>query len=227
MNGQVTCLATITDLTGEFGSCTRCLCLGHGKLNFCRAASAILNLMKAFISLFSIVLAIYCAGASRVQMEFESPLYVPSGWQQLRQPEPWSIIRLTFAVRQQNVDKLESLFWAVSTPGSGAYGHYLTRDQISQLIAPDLNHIRAVREFLQQSNATITETHGGEFIIADMMVREAEQLLQCVFHEYHHVSSGVRLRRTSHYSLPQEVANAVDFVGGTVRYVVGWLSCPC
>jgi len=30
------CLATITDLTGEFGSCTRCLCLGQTKLLSCR-----------------------------------------------------------------------------------------------------------------------------------------------------------------------------------------------
>jgi hypothetical protein len=61
---------------------------------------------------------------------------IPSKWQLHQRTDSSQNIRLTFALKQQNLDILEKLFWEVSDPRSPSYTHYLTRDQLRALVRP-------------------------------------------------------------------------------------------
>lgn len=61
---------------------------------------------------------------------------IPSKWKIQERVDPTQNIRLTFALKQQNLDILEKLFWEVSDPRSPSYTHYLTRDQLRALVKP-------------------------------------------------------------------------------------------
>lgn len=47
---------------------------------------------------------------------------IPSGWVRLRRAAPEEELSLTFALRQQNLERLTELVQAVSDPGSPRYG---------------------------------------------------------------------------------------------------------
>ena len=38
--------------------------------------------------------------------------------------------KVIFSIKQQNLDKLEEIFWDVSNPASANYGTYLSRDEV-------------------------------------------------------------------------------------------------
>merc|ERR1719246_284819 len=63
------------------------------------------------------------------------------------------MLEMTFAVKQQNVDKLEEQLLAVSSPSSMRYGQHLTNEEVHQLVAPRSEDIDAVLSFLASHGA--------------------------------------------------------------------------
>ena len=39
-----------------------------------------------------------------------------------------------FAVKQRNLEALDDVFWAVSTPGSPKYGEFMTHEELNELV---------------------------------------------------------------------------------------------
>jgi hypothetical protein len=57
------------------------------------------------------------------------------------------------ALKQRNLEALEALFWAVSTPGNPQYQNYQTIDQILDLVAPEHSCHDAVVHWLRSHGA--------------------------------------------------------------------------
>lgn len=52
-----------------------------------------------------------------------------------------NLINVYIHLKQNNVDKLEEFFWAVSTPGNKQYGKFMSQSQVAELVAPELESV--------------------------------------------------------------------------------------
>jgi hypothetical protein len=100
----------------------------------------------ATIALLATVLAVASASGRHV---FFTRSSVPSGWT-MGAPAPKDAkVGFMIALKQRNLEALEALFWAVSTPGSPQYQQYQTIDQILELVAPEHSCHDAVVHWLR------------------------------------------------------------------------------
>jgi tripeptidyl-peptidase-1 len=143
----------------------------------------------------------------------------PSEWVVGESAEKLSHVKLVFAVKQSNKEKLKEKFLSVSDPMSPEYGKHWTLEQIHALVRPSDEALNSVNQWLTQFK-DITITDRNDFIIVDTNVQTAESMLQCKYHIWtHKKNQNVKLLRSATpYSLPSEVAVHVDFVGGVRHF---------
>jgi len=152
-------------------------------------------------------------------LEADQDTSVPEGWTHVGKVGPSDWLELTFALKQQNVDRLEELLNAVSNPRSAQYGKHLTLDEVASLIRPSLLTQKVVRHWLLSHgvrNCLTVETQ--DFLQCPMTVQVAEKLLPgSEFHRY--VRDGRFLVRSpSSYRVHKDVVPHLDFVGGVHRF---------
>ena len=61
------------------------------------------------------------------------------------------MVKVTFAVRENNMDTIRKIALDVSDPNSPNYGRYLTQTQIDEITAPAAADVAAVRSWLVPS----------------------------------------------------------------------------
>jgi len=129
-------------------------------------------------------------------------------------------IELMFGVKQRNLKQLHDSLMLVSDPASANYGQHLSNAQVHELTAPDSRHTAAVMEYLAQYGVQgRAVTPNADMIAAIMPVATAEKLLSA---RYMSIQRNTSTSRTVHrtiygYSLPADVAGAVDFVSPTTH----------
>ncbi|XP_068122553.1 tripeptidyl-peptidase 1 [Hyperolius riggenbachi] len=160
-------------------------------------------------------------GISRggVYLEPDQRVRVPDGWTKVERVSGNDLVVLTFALKQQNVRKLQELVERVSDPDSPQYGQYLTLDSLSALIHPSADTLWTVRSWLEEHGVQQCESiQTGDFLQCEMPVSTAEVLLPGVrFHRYVRGTSSV-IRSESQYSVSSEIAQHIEFVGGLHRF---------
>ena len=151
-------------------------------------------------------------------METMASLKTPLGWTSLGPAPRSQKLELTFAVKQSNTDKLEAALMNAADPDSPNYGAWLTNDAVHRLVAPAAASCDAVRTFLTANGVVdfADATPNGDFITASVTVPQAEALLSTTYEAFQH-TNGHTVHRTRGYTLPAEVAAAVDFVSPTVQ----------
>ncbi|XP_072254718.1 tripeptidyl-peptidase 1 [Pyxicephalus adspersus] len=134
-----------------------------------------------------------------VPREPEQSLSVPHGWTETDRLSGDESVILTFALKQQNVDKLEKLLGAVSNPDSPQYGHYLSLEDLRALLQPSLDTLRTVRTWLEKHGVQQCDSvQTRDFLQCEMPVSTAEVLLPgAKFYRYVKGDSSV-VRSASH-----------------------------
>jgi tripeptidyl-peptidase-1 len=150
----------------------------------------------------------------------ETPVQKSSGWRQGSRTSQDKTIELIFAVKQQGKQELHDALMRVSTPSSPEYGQHLSNAEVHQMTAPDPAHVDAVMSLIRSHGGEpVAATPNSDMITAKVTVEAAERMLSARYHQHHHESSGVEITRVADdYSLPDEVAHAVDFVSPTVHF---------
>ncbi len=127
----------------------------------CQASTFIL-LLLAGSAVFSSALVV-------PRKEMENGLWKTEGharsrdaWRPVSRADPDQRIKLTFAIKQQNLGELELALMAVSDPASPNYGQHLTRDEVDALVAPAPESISTVKRWLAAHDITITGATGNE-----------------------------------------------------------------
>ncbi|NXI45805.1 TPP1 peptidase, partial [Galbula dea] len=144
---------------------------------------------------------------------------VPPGWTHAGRVSPGHDLQLTFALRQRGLDHLAQLVDAVSDPRSPRYGKYLSLEQLRDLVQPSPATLMTVLKWLQghgveKCRSVVTL----DFLECLMPARTAERLLPgAEFHRYVKDQASV-VRSPQPYTVPQELAQHVDFVGGLQRF---------
>jgi len=149
----------------------------------------------------------------------EEPSLVPEGWTVGAPADREGLIKLTFAVKQQRLSELHDVLMAVSDPRSPSYGEHLSNQEVHDLTAPKAEHLEAVMAFLKSHGAEGKRaTPNGDQITATVSFAAAEKMLSARYLQLTHSSTGAAVNRAvSGYSLPEDVAAAVDFVSPTAH----------
>lgn len=132
------------------------------------------------------------------------------------EPIPAIKLHVTYCSRSyENLDQLESLLAAVSTPGSPQYGQYIDLDQQNALFSPSNETESSVLAWLRGAGVTDV-TSDGSLVSFTTTVAAANSLLDTEFKVY---TNGVTNKvRTAAYSVPDHLGAAVDFVSPTTYF---------
>jgi tripeptidyl-peptidase-1 len=141
---------------------------------------------------------------------------VPAGWALTGTPSSTSELNLQIALKQQNVDLLESKLASVSTPGSSEYGKYLTADEVDSLFGASAASKEAVESWLKSEGVT-KFTAVGDSVWFQTTVAKANKMLGTTFKTYTDASGASKLR-TTEYSLPESLKSHVDLVSPTTYF---------
>ncbi|XP_078090284.1 tripeptidyl-peptidase 1 [Mustelus asterias] len=143
----------------------------------------------------------------------------PTGWIPAGRVLASDQIQLTFALKQQNTDKLHKLLEQVSDRHSPQYGKYLSLDQLSSLIQPSEVTLKTVWTWLRNNDVQNCSTvQTLDFLKCFMSASTAEKLL--TGSKFNRYTDGHRtvIRSPVKYEIPEEIAQHVEFVGGVHRF---------
>jgi len=148
--------------------------------------------------------------------------HVPSSWVMQGRANGGDMLEVHIAIKQQRVDMLEDIFWARSNPKNEHYGKWLSFNEVNELVAPKMESLVVVYEWLQShgidiSTENVVTTPNSDMISLVMSVAQAEQLLHTQYFNFQHKSVKKVLTRTQQYFVPQLVAEHIDFIGPTTH----------
>jgi len=117
----------------------------------------------------------------------EGPDTLVTGWTELKKTDAAQPIKLSFALRNPNVDLLEKTLMDVSTPGNSEYGNHRSVDSLYDMIRPSWIAIDAVQDWLFtnfDADQIIRETPNDDLWSVHTTIDRAEQLLNCEYFDY-------------------------------------------
>eukprot|EP01038_Epipyxis_sp_PR26KG_P010227 gene10227-13759_t len=131
---------------------------------------------------------------------------------------------LIFAIKQNNLDKLDEILQDISSPNSPNYRKWLTFDEVGELTSNPIAS-NAVIEWLQQSSPSIDITWKSirqEYIKATAPISVWENLIQASFYYYHDVTRGTESNptvfiRSEEYSIPDSMDVHLSTIFNTVQ----------
>ncbi|NWT81720.1 TPP1 peptidase, partial [Lanius ludovicianus] len=144
---------------------------------------------------------------------------VPPGWAHAGRVDPGHPVQLTFALRQRGTVQLTRLVEAVSDPQSLQYGQYLSLEQLRDLVQPSPATLMTVLKWLQGHGVEDCRSVSTlDFLECYLPASVAESLLPGA--EFHRYVQGQRslVRSPLPYTVPAELAEHLDFVGGMHRF---------
>lgn len=175
-----------------------------------------------YISSQNLVLAL-SALPSAFGKSFSHHAEAPQGWQVQKTAKVASNTQHVFslALTMQNVDQLESKLLDLSSPDSANYGNWLSHDELTSTFSPSKEAVASVTKWLKSKGIKHYKVNGA-FIDFAADVEKANTLLGGDYQYY--TKDGQTKLRTLSYSIPDDVADHVQFVdpstnfGGTVAF---------
>ena len=173
------------------------------------------------MSMWSKMLNVLLLATSACSIPMESSFsgdHLPNGWTWEERVSGSETMRLMFAVKQTNLNVLESELMAVSDPTSTRYGNHLSNEEVHDLIAPRDEDLMTVLEFIRSHDLEpISLTPNSDIVAVDVTLDQAETMLNAEYYRVAHAESETHVLRTRSYELPEKVVNAVDFVSPTLH----------
>ncbi|XP_066846261.1 tripeptidyl-peptidase 1 [Anser cygnoides] len=173
----------------------------------------------ALPAVLSLCAAAWSCCAAGVALERDQPCRPPPGWAPAGRVSPVHDVQLTLALRQQGTARLARLVRAVSDPRSPRYGRFLSLEQLRDLVQPSPATLMTVLKWLRGHGVeSCSSVATLDFLQCHMPASTAERLLPgAEFHRYVKDQRSV-VRSPLPYTIPEDLAEHVDFVGGLHRF---------
>lgn len=125
---------------------------------------------------------------------------------------------VVFAIKQNNLDKLERILYQVSDPKSPMFGKHLNRKQVANLTS-NVVATDSILTYLNSNGAKITKkSPHGEYISAVAPVSLWEKIFSTKFHAFKHVENAhAPIFRAYEYSVDSDIELYVSAVFNTVQ----------
>ncbi|SMR60920.1 unnamed protein product [Zymoseptoria tritici ST99CH_1E4] len=161
----------------------------------------------------SFALALVMTVGAAVHESFPGP---PFGWTQSSQAVDLSAnTTLQAWLQYANLDRLEPLLEALSTPGSPQYGQWINLAEQNRIFAPPVEAQNRVQSWLESFGITDI-CSDGSVLTFTTSISIADSLLNTSFAYY---TNGERTElRTLEYSLPDDLLDVLDFITPTTYF---------
>ena len=180
----------------------------------------VVYLVTSYFSLSALSNICFCDHVS-LEQDQDFNQWKKKGWLKIDRVEPKKILKLTFALKQRNVDKLEELLLQVSDPDSPYYGKHIDVDQITKIIAPSNTTLNAVYIWLHRYEVNRCNlTRNKDFLVCHVQSSIAEKMLKgAVFYYFKHPKYSKKvIRSATRYYVTRQIAKYLDFIGGLHRF---------
>lgn len=143
----------------------------------------------------------------------------PPSWHLISRASRFQKMGVMVAVKQQNLDKLEKKFWAVSNPVDVDWQNFMTADEINALVASKKSDMDAVMAWVNENVAKSTQViQTADAIEIKATVADVEKLFNAEVYAFSHDNGHTILRVMGEHSVPTEVHAAIDFVEGVADF---------
>jgi len=143
----------------------------------------------------------------------------PHGWHLGARAPGTENISFTIALKQRNLDQLESKFWEVSTPGSSNYRNFLSKEEILDIVKPAKQDRDIVVAWLMSHGIKDLVDMGDAFAVTST-VHIAQNLFRTFFHEYTSTAGKKVIRTYGSYSVDPQVSELIEMVTGIATFPV-------
>lgn len=138
-------------------------------------------------------------------------------WIQNKRADGSELHEVVFAIKQRNLDLLDTILMEVSDPTNPRYGQHLTFEQVGMLTT-NTQATEQIVAWLNEHHVTVVHTtKRGEYIKARAPVGTWEQLLGTEFYQYQHPKLG-SVVRSEIYNLPASKEELLSAVFNTVQF---------
>ncbi len=106
-------------------------------------------------------------------------------WIQTGEPSADELINMIWAVKQSNLDVLDSMFWEISSPRAQRYAQYLSLSELDSIISPSQSTVQKIRDFVSSHNGhSETITAASDFMEVTMRVADVESVFKTKLHYF-------------------------------------------
>jgi tripeptidyl-peptidase-1 len=131
-----------------------------------------------------------------------------NGWRKVARAHPSTLIHLSIAIQQNNLDIVDQLFWDISNPKSGNYTKYLNLAQIGEIVSNPVG-TRVVEKFLLDNGAQlVSKSNHGLFLDTVLPAQSVENIFNAEFNLYID-DQGKRSVKTEAFQIPSELQKHV------------------
>ncbi|OSC99915.1 subtilisin-like protein [Trametes coccinea BRFM310] len=147
---------------------------------------------------------------------------LPRGWNAVRRADSDFVIPLRIGLSQSNMQSLEDFLLDVSHPESPNYGNHWSPAKVAETFKPSAESVSTVRGWLVESGIGADRVRlnpSGGWLVANVTVAEAEELLGTEYYVYEHADTGhEQLGCGQAYHLPEHVSPHVELVTPTLHF---------
>eukprot|EP01106_Pelomyxa_sp_JSP_P018928 TRINITY_DN90_c0_g1_i3.p1 TRINITY_DN90_c0_g1~~TRINITY_DN90_c0_g1_i3.p1 ORF type:complete len:552 (-),score=170.43 TRINITY_DN90_c0_g1_i3:72-1667(-) len=141
--------------------------------------------------------------------------FCSADWAQTVAPFGNEHLKLTVALRLNNMAYIKSLLEEVSNPFSPKYGQYLTRQRVAELTSPSWEVASQVAGYFTSRNITNHLSADHDLLSIQLDAATASTLFSASLSFYKHTETGRRIiRSTNGYKVPAEISQYVAAIGG-------------
>ncbi|KAJ7041450.1 family S53 protease [Mycena alexandri] len=143
----------------------------------------------------------------------------PAGFTRIGSPQEDQVLSLRLALTQGNITGLHDTVYAISTPGNSRYGNYLTREEVTEFVAPSSETLSSVNSWLASNNLTASPiTTARDWLLVNMTVSQANALLVADFSTFQSDATNETVIRTLSYSVPAILKSSIEWVHPTISF---------
>ncbi|KAI9433494.1 subtilisin-like protein [Lactarius indigo] len=147
---------------------------------------------------------------------------VPEAWETLGHPPADTTIDLFLKMKPQDENALVDVLREVSDPRHAKYGAYLSKGQVTKLVAPHPETLNLVHSWLKDHGippSSVSMTLGGDWLmVVGVPVSKANVILGASYQLYQHVEVNDTVLRTVSYSLPEVLHEHIKTVVPTTFF---------
>eukprot|EP00697_Spironema_sp_BW2_P015446 gnl/Spiro4/6300_TR3237_c0_g1_i1.p1 gnl/Spiro4/6300_TR3237_c0_g1~~gnl/Spiro4/6300_TR3237_c0_g1_i1.p1 ORF type:complete len:578 (+),score=194.89 gnl/Spiro4/6300_TR3237_c0_g1_i1:139-1872(+) len=178
---------------------------------------------SVLLNICVVVLLSLAVARAQFRLKHEAPRCIVDGapcthydWRRVGPSPSETPVRLVFALKMKNLDKLDAIFHQVSDPHSAQYGQFLSLHALRHLTT-DAHAVRNVTEWLTQ-NGILDFSSTGDFVIAKTDALTAGRLLNTQFFAFQSPSTHLVVHRALNCKLPSYLFHHLDFVGDVTTF---------
>ncbi|CCM05401.1 uncharacterized protein FIBRA_07617 [Fibroporia radiculosa] len=167
-------------------------------------------------------LSVANVSASSSRVVHESRSGIPSGWVPVRRAEANSVLPLRIGLAQPNLENMEAYIMDVSHPESPNFGKHWSPAKVAHIFRPTEVAMDTVRKWLFESGIEehrVKLSPSGGWMLANVTVEEAEQLLGTEYYVYQHDEAETEhIACADRYHLPEDVSKHVEIITPTLHF---------